>query len=311
MSDITKSYIVLIEWDGEKPPRRWYSRMHKLAGRVRGDKGESPLTRRDGGKGIIFQEGCIICPSESLARQMAFQVRDQFGASAVSIGEARMTDKFQMTRADAAVMERVEQSLGKRGRKPPEKDWVITCLEEMKAYHVKIDRPLQCPHCSGLRVHVREGLYGKLEDDGDDVLRLWLRSRFVGPHWEPMGLSTDGSATFYPPSFESVEILNEREADAATKIDASDVLKVAEKLDRNEAIELLDAIFVGRTYVDAEKRTAARVEAVTQYFLMGGQPKGISIAETPTPDLLDTAAMLGPEYAARLMLDYGNGHDEN
>ena len=66
---------VLLEWDGEAPPSRWYRRLEKIAGVTvrKGDdnKSVSALVRRARGNETIAQEGNVICSSYSLARQIA------------------------------------------------------------------------------------------------------------------------------------------------------------------------------------------------------------------------------------------------
>jgi len=85
-NQVREFHIVVIEWDGEKPPRQWYRRLKRLAGGVRGDKKVNPIERR-ADKGIIIQEGCILTPSYSLARALAIMARDDFLDAAALLGE--------------------------------------------------------------------------------------------------------------------------------------------------------------------------------------------------------------------------------
>jgi hypothetical protein len=206
-----------------------------------------------------------------------------------------------MTRTDSEILKRVEATLGKRGRKPPERDYVITCLEEMKAHEATVSRPIQCPVCHGLRVHVRDGHLQKFKDNPKvGIIEMWLRTRFSGTHWEPKDLG--GSQ--HPPALKNIIVGNTRESDAAAAIDASNLLPKLEQMPREEALIVLDAIFVSRAYHEPERRTEKRLAAITQYFALGGSPSDVMLPEMPTPDLFDAALMLSPAEAARLAMQY-------
>jgi len=300
-------WMVVIEWDGMQPPGTWYNRMHRLAGKVRGDKSESPMARREA-KGVIVQEGCIILKSPSLAAELAMDA-EELGASLVMKYEAE-GDVFMGTRQDHEVHKRIEAVLAKRGRKPEPEKWAITCLEDMAVFLHETAEPIQCPNCSGLRVHSRPlGKVGKLnrfKDDGDDILRLWIRTRFAGPHWEPVKIDGRGIPA---PSFDDIDVGATREAKAISTLDGSGLVDALEKLPRKEAIDILDAVFVARVYHDEERRTEKRLSAITKFFSLGGSPIGITLPETPIPDLFDAATLLGPARAATLMLQYKQGQD--
>lgn len=307
MANITSEnetlYIVVIEWDGERPPTSWYNRLHALAGRVRGDKSETPLARRDDGRGVVMQEGAILCPSESLARTLAFIARDEYGAAAVAIGEASMTTAFTMSREDSAVISRIQKTLGKRGRKPKAEKWAVTCLEEMRTYDVEHSRPYQCPHCSGMKIKIRRGDAQTFREPGGDIFTAWARTRFSGPHWEPATVADSGADA---PEFDDLLIGNADDVAFLAELqDAAIVDQIAE-LPRAEQYSILDAVFVARRHTSGEKRTNARVRAIAAYFQNGGTRTDFQMAETPTPDVLDVAAPLSPEYAARLWLNVMN-----
>lgn len=302
------AWFVIIEWDGAQPPGTWYNRMHRLAGKVRGDKEQSPLQRRED-KGIIVQEGCIITKSESLARELALAA-DELGASLVMKYEGE-GDVFQGTRADHEVHRRVEEVLSKRGRKPKPERWAITCLEEMAVFEKETAEPMQCPRCSGLRVHSRPlgeaGSIRPFKDDGDDILRLWIRTRFAGPHWEPRPIADRGLPA---PDFDLIDVGAPREAKVISTLDGSELVDILAGMPRNTAIDVLDAVFIARAYHDPDRRTEQRLTAITKFFGMGGSPIGITLPETPVPDLFDAATLLGPGRAASLMMTYKNGGDD-
>jgi hypothetical protein len=301
-----KLYVVLIEWDGAQPPTTWYKRMHRLAGRVRGEDALSVVERR-ADQGVIFQEGCILCKSESLAKVLAVYARDWFHASAVSIGVATVTTNWGMSAADAAIIDRVQTALGKRGRKPPEADYVITCHEEMKVYADTCSRPIQCPGCAGMRIHVRQGHVHKYRDDGQGPAHdLWLRTRFTGAHWEPCAV--DGETT--PPDVDDLELLSAKDSAIAGDMTSDALAAALASMPRAHALEVLDAIYVARRHTAADKRGAARLAAVTEYMMMGGDAAGLLLIEQDDePDLLDAAHALGAQVAAALMVDFWNGGD--
>lgn len=293
-------FFVAIEWDGEQPPSTWYERMHYLAGRVRGDKDETPVVRRDNDSGVIFQEGLILTPSESLARTLAFLARDKFEAAAVAVGEAVINPAFTMSREDAAIINRISRTLGKRGRKPKPQDWVVTCIEEMTTYGVNESQPIQCPHCRGMRIRVRPGTRTGYRDDHDDILALWIRTRFAGPHWEPAGVDMLTDIDPVPPAIDDIEFGSDLDSEFVAGLQNSGIAEQIEHLPRFKQLELLDAVYVARRFTNSAKRQTARINAVAKYFQYGGTRSDFAIAETPIPDLLDTAAVMGDERAARL-----------
>lgn len=307
MTSITEQkgglYLVLIEWDGENPPTKWYDRMHELAGRVRGDKTVSPVKRREG-RGVIFQEGAILCGSESLARELAYVASVECGAGSVAFYDASYRE-LNMTRQDAEILQKIEASLGKRGPKPKEALYTITCLEEMKAYEVEVSRPIQCPNplCSGLRINVRPGKQWLWADDGDFIVSLWLRTRFAGPHWEPVKLGGNRK----PPAVDDIVIGKAKEKKLAASMNASGLVPVLDAMPRKQALEILDAIFVGRAYYDTDKRADARIQSAARYFAIGGSPVGLVLTETPEPDLFDASLMLGADVVAKLQRKIDKG----
>lgn len=156
-------HIVIIEWDGEIPPSNYYRRLHRLALRVRGDDDEKamgPVARRtnDGENetGIIFQEGCVICPSEDLARQVAFMAQEH-GAKNVLLGSANISDTFTQTPRDTEIIDRITKVLGKRGRKPAAVKWAISCKNCLQVTNHETWSPLNCPHCGGMLITARKG----------------------------------------------------------------------------------------------------------------------------------------------------------
>lgn len=302
-------WIVLIEADGIQMPSKFYRRRDELALRVRGDRELGPLMRRAGEEGtsVIFQEGAIITASESLARQLACIAQDSFDELSddeltgryptVSIGRINLKENFTRTREDAQVLERVERVLGRRGRKPAAEWWVVSCTECAQANPVEHWSPVNCPNCAGFLIHSRRGQLRTFVDPGGDVLEAWRRTRFAGPHWEPVELKPDGPT---PPA--AVEILSDRESEAAALLTGSPALEKIRQMPRETAFAFLDAVFINRAYRDRERRLNTRIEAATAFFKRGGSPTAVSLTEPKQPDLVDAADVMGAEEVVTWML---------
>lgn len=305
-----RMFQVLIEWDGEQPPSTWYSRMHKLAGKVRGDKDESPVQRRDD-KGLIFQEGAILCPSEWLARSLATYAKYEFGARSVALAEVTIKQDFQASKEDWEILERLQTHLSKRGPKPDAQQWTVTCLEEMRAYGAEEVHPLQCPHCNSTRILARKGAEREYQDDGADIVELWVRTRFAGSHFEPVDVNEfhDTAA----PVYADTEVLGDKDALMVAMIESAGGLhEQLERMTRQDALAVLDGIFCARRYNEAGTRKDARVLAAARFFEMGGLPTQASLMETPTPDILDAASMVGARRTAEVLLSvYADTEPDN
>lgn len=295
-------WICLIEADGLSMPSRYYRRRDALALRVRGERDLGPLARRAGedGSAVIFQEGAVICSSESLARQMAWLARDCFDEMemrgeldgrhpTVSIGRIALSESITRTREDAQVIERIETVLGKRGRKPPSTWWVVSCKECVTSSEVEDWNPVNCPHCSGFLIHMRKGRLSEFADPGGDIFQAWKRTRFAGPHWEPVTIAPDG---VQPPA--TVELFGATEETTVELMAGSPALDQIRQMPRDIAFQFLDAIFIGRGYRDLEQRLDARARTATEFFKRGGAPTGIRLTEPKAPDLVDAASVLKP-----------------
>lgn len=329
-------HVVVIEWDGEQPPTRWYDRMHALAGTVRGDKEMSVIERRTD-KGLIVQEGCILCPSESLAKTLAVLARDEFEARHVMIGKTKLTDAFGVSRQDHEILQRVEARLGRRGRPPAKKYFALTCLEEMESYTVLSSGPYQCPSCKGLRIHARQGtnMAYYLEKPTDlSPFDLWVETRFRAGTWEPSVVKINGDVLgqeedliigdpeslryedeegkvrirpyfhFVPGVFD-LEIYSDKEAAIVDALRNSPIVERQEEIPMDILFIILDAILVNRVYMSETDRTRSRIEAAQVYFRRGGSPTGISLIEMPTPDLLSAAGPIDPDVVAKYALTWG------
>jgi len=292
-------HIVVIEWDGNKAPSLYYRRVHALSFKVAGDKELSPLARRageDGGQGVIMQEGVFLCASESLARQIAGIALD-CGAVNVSLGTVQFPGHFTRSVEDAQILDRVEMVLGRRGRKPPEELWAVSCLECLQVSNVTTWQPVSCPTCGGLRIHARRGAVRTFQDPGGDVLSAWRQTRFAGPHWEPAPLSADGQPA--PPAG---DILNQTEEQWADALAASPHLASVRQMPRQTALAFLDAMFANRSYRTQEARLQTRLTVATAFFMRHGDPMKISLPEPNAPDLVDAGSALGADIVTDWLL---------
>ena len=315
-------WVCLIEADGAQLPSRFYRRRDSLALNVRGDKELGPLARRENGSAVIFQEGAIICSSESLARQMMWYARDAFdemeergqlivedsagrtrvAQPTVSIGRLNLTQNVSRTGQDLEVIDRIERVLGRRGRKPAEVKWAVACTECVTVNEVQDWAVVNCPHCSGFLIHSRKGEVVTYKDPGGDPFAAWLRTRFAGPHWEPSPIDDSGQI---PPAVDVPE--GTREGDVVALMEDSDVLDQIRQMPRDVAFRFLDAIFIARAYRDLETRLDARARTATEFFKRGGAPTGIRLTEPKKPDLVDAALIMRRAPVVTWLLADGAG----
>lgn len=274
-------YAVIVEWDGGKPPSRWYSRLHALAARVRGDKTVSDIFARRSDKGVILQEGAIIVPTESLARVLAVMARNM-GAASVQVGEIQFAPYLAPSETDRAVAERINDIMGRRGPKPPKTDYTTVCPECLAVSHVESGYPpLTCPRCHGTAISVRPGFPRSYLYAGGLPGEFWLHSRFAHGEWEPSLIAPQGAP---PPVVRG---------DAVAEQVAAIRLPSAMLTDVRLACRALDAVYIAVTRWPMEKRIAARSRAAAEYALVN-RGKRLPFNIYPiTPDLLDAAWAVG------------------
>lgn len=311
-----KAHVVIIEWDGQPPPTQWYDRLNKLANlRVRSEKSIAPTldtdgvwAKRSGGSaiGVIVQEGAIICSSYSLARTIAALARDgliinkrtgpeHVQPAGVMIARDITIEEFSATEADRNVLARIKTVFGKRGRPTgaPLK-FVVSCLEERRSWQAEAYDVVNCPHCGGTHVRIRRGEQVGYKDPGGPAWQAWMRTRFATGEFE---FPLDGEDD--PPS--SPSIVNAPEAEMVGRIVASNLARKLDSMPRSEALDILDALFIARLYWGKERRTDARLRALSEYFRLGGSPVGIVLYESDEFDWLDLAGPLGESVAAQYL----------
>ena len=296
------SYLVAIEWDGKQPPSKWYRRLEGFGLRVSGSKDLGPVQRRAAsstyeGKAVtavIYQEGAIMVSSYSLARALA-DYANFLGAVNVRIAQMDMMDQFEKTRADAQIMNRIESVFGRRGRPPEPVKWAVTCQECMSVTSQEVPAVVNCANCGGLRINSRKGQAVVYADPGGDVFTAWLRTRFSGPHWEPVEISQDGTEA------PALELCNYDDKDAVIALENAPALDIIRKMDRASAFLFLDAIYANLSFYSPEERSAHRIKAAVKYYQLGATSL-VAIDEGEAPDLLTAAGPLAAQYVAATLL---------
>lgn len=178
-------YLLVIEWDGKRPPTRWYNRLASLGLYIRGSKEQSPLTRRQAPTGVVHQEGALFLESESQAKTLALLAK-RMGAVTVTVGETRILDTL-MTNEDREALTRLHSTLGRRGRPPKDDYHTVTCHDCLHTVEVFGQEPPNCQLCGSFRISVREGKRVRLQSikDADmPLMRQWINTRFVTGTWE-------------------------------------------------------------------------------------------------------------------------------
>lgn len=308
-------HIVVIEWDGQTPPTTYYNRMHKLGLYVRGDKDErNPLVRRtpqfvkDNGntpENIIFQEGCVVCTSEKLARAVAGYARTN-GAKNVTVIQGGVVGG-SMTVEDAKILQGLEGKLGQRGRPTGESTpWVVTCFEEAISSSVQESLyAVNCPSCRSPHMRARAGEpITALFDYDAPIFDAWVAHRFTTGQFE---VPVNGGET-PPPLNPNVDA--ELERAVLTKMRnsprlMSEIQAIANK-NAPTAARMLDAVFCGRAYVSETVRKESRLHAVLALYERGIDQSIHSIVESKDEfDLLD-GCHINPERVAGMWLQYCN-----
>lgn len=301
--DTQRGYIVMVEWDGRTPPTTWYNRLHKEGLYVRGSKDQTPLARRaqlgTSSAGVVYQEGCIICQSEGLARSVASYAWEQ-GATNVSVGLVRL-DQFNMSERDHAILDSLNAVWGRRGRKSSadQGDYVITCLEDAHSWQVESDdKPMICPQCGSPMITWRKlgmddqpGLQVGSYEIGlamaGSLLQLWLDTRHqVGKFERPTslaGLKYD-LRTVAQGVYEADVVKRFASSKLAAELQADPIVTTSDILDIMDALQCL-------TKLSTEIRLNKRILALEDYYKQGGQAE-LRLSVPADPDMVEAAAVL-------------------
>ncbi|HNT78172.1 MAG TPA: hypothetical protein PKH77_24425 [Anaerolineae bacterium] len=314
-------YAVIIEWGGQSPPSRWYSRLSKLASfHVREGKNVfveddredvdiGILAARATQKGVIAQEGAIICASESLASTIAniaargLSTKQRDGSQRMVIPKAVLVGPYQprsvvATPQDDEALARIEIQFGRRGRRPAEMEtFTVCCFEERQSYIVKGHTCVNCPACGATNVKITHGAVAGYADPGGNVVEAWMRTRFSsGEYFSPLEGETPA-----PP----MPQVGKDDSTFITNLMISPLFSQVLSIDRSDAFGILDAVYVSRLHLNGERRLRMRIEAATVYLQAGGSPNGLQLGEAESRyDLLD-ASLLGAPYIAGLLLRKG------
>ena len=295
MEEATTGYLVLIEWDGMKPPTSYYNRLRHLTTGVRGDTSLGPITRRsqNRGDGIILQEGAIYCSELSLAKTISM-LASGYGAPFVQISRMEVVSS-KASKEDIEAMARIQEVLGHRGHPFEEKKWTITCLSEAKAYEQRSRGPINCPMCKATAIRVREGRLAKFRyPNASSAFEAWSRLRFFNGSYEVSGYAYH-NAKEPPVDFEITHGVDAQ----IYKIMADSDLSGLDFLSYMDAFAIMDGIFTSRITQDKEFRQNERVKAIA--FLLMNYPDvgGVRMAErTDGVDIFDAAAKYNPQYIA-------------
>lgn len=265
--------IVLVEWDGQKPPTTWYARLRKLGLVISGNKDQSPLTRRQTYVGVAYQEGAILTTSESEARGLAWLAKD-CGAKTVSVGKIEFGE-MMMTNSDAEVLNRIQMTLGKRGRPTKDiqdQDWSVTCLDEMKSFETYGHEPVHCPNCGSFHIRNREGKRPITNSNQDEksLIAAWTNLRWsTGKFEAPVLDPTNG--------FElKADFIAGNDRDMIYRLEISTLYKQINQscVSREKALRFLD-VALGIAQIDATERQHDRIRAITRFIEIGGDQSKI------------------------------------
>lgn len=280
-------YVVIIEWDGNRPPSKWYDRLTKLGLSTTGtgDKNTSVLDRRaswkPGGEGeeraLVHQEGTIICQKESTARTLAF-LAQELGAKAVSYGNLQIYDLF-MTPQDQVALDQIASTLGKRGKPTNITRWVVTCHDEGLTREIEGRQPACCPHCQSFHTTSRAGELTPVKlDETKDPFQEWVSSRFVTGGFEIPRVSEDGAVpSGVPMAFVDVERVN--------KIPVSIGFDFSSLTFENK-LRLYDLVFLALG-ISEDDRQKTRIKTVADYVANGLSITAATLIAGPKIDKFD------------------------
>jgi hypothetical protein len=328
---------VIIEWNGQHPPGSWYRWLEQMTGlSIRARNVSSPLAsiaprkvyldqqlRDELDKGVldfranefggILQEGAIFVSSPSLARTLFFLLVKgiptkragtamRIKPSNVQYVEVVIHESMNMLPADELALNRITATLSRRGRRTAPTTFAVTCYEDMKTFKEEAHAAIRCPNCGGQHFRARPGEPVAYKDPGGDLMTAWLRTRFAHGVWEYAGEGAE-------PAPADINLLDKEEAAFVQQLLSAPLMDQIKGLKRADQMTVLDAVFTQRVRWLGERRLKARMDALSNFFQMGGSPVGINLTEG-APDLFDASGPLGAEFAAAKMLVYLSAQDK-
>ena len=305
-------FLVIVEWDGVKPPTSYYNRLKYMTTRVRGDDSIGPIARRSqnnhGSEALILQEGVFLCSDLSQAKVIAM-IAQNYGAAYVQISETTVIadNIITATGEDVAAMERVTDILGKRGHPYDERTWAVTCLVDVVVNEEVSRGVIKCPACGATAIRVREGSPAKYSVPTDvGTFEAWARLRFFNGSYEVPLL---GKGYKKPPA--NYKITNNIDKDIFDLMAASDFEKL-DYLTFRDGFAILDAIFLSRLMNEHAYRQKRRVQAIAYTLINYPDAGGIRMAErSDVVDLFDASSRYNPQYIAAWWLQMHNATKTN
>ena len=286
-----KGYIILIEWDGAKPPTRWYTTLGRYGLKISGNKDTSPQTRRASTRGVVFQEGTSIVNSDSLARTLASDARTM-GAKTVMIGNIDAKN-FQMSEQDKRTLEQITAVTSKRGpkNKTEEGRYIIHCYEEAKTHVIDLrEAPVVCPECGSLRIQWWKG-------DPRKVAPYDPKKYYLQDYWTATRFDSNGryEIPMVYSNSKLPEIPGIGKFDQGIQNDIVQTYKFAtdhtQELENKTALRAMDVAY-NLQHLDDEARLNRRINALREYY-QGGGNTNYPMAISPSIDMVDLAGADG------------------
>lgn len=309
--DPSPTIMLVIEWNGKKPSGNWYHRLHQygLYSRGRGggrgrDAGELSLlqwralqpgerkTRES--RGLILQEGVILCKSMSLAKDLAMWAKGE-GAEIIQIGTYVVQD-FSISEDDQKAFESMKAKATKKGRKRviERGSYVITCLDEIETFQKNLDSaPFNCPKCGSSRIFTRMGkravylVYYQINIDGtapDSVTDYWVRTRFNTGRFEIPVLKKAGKNA-YPVPWVTVENAHTDYGLPLSKDLPADFV-LAQERDESFKMHILDVAYCVSSK-GLPQRMDERYGVLASYAQAGGEKFQTFVSSEESLDMVD------------------------
>lgn len=306
-------FVTIIEWNCGvsettiKPPTTYYNWRKKLVGRIRDAYSTNRLHENLGDDSVVLvQESVIMSASQSMAHAVRDMVRKFAQDDGISInvfsGEF-VADNVDMTQVDLESFVRLLNVFGRRGRPPTPQKWFVTDLETLLPFSDVEDSEVAMAPNGSLHFNAIAGdrpMFAQPKDVLELMRARFARGKFTNCLWNdqsPEGPPIDVVTASGPEANEIAAIW------AVIKGVDSGRLPSDFSPDKIvETINCLDAVVVSRAYHDHDYLRKRRIEAITQYLLLGGNGTNKVTHMDIDPavaDWFDTAAVISPEVVGR------------